>query len=395
METLLIGQGYNLQQNTSVAEELIKQFESRRYTSFTCLVAFASRGGVSALTPYIRKAKNKGMQIKVILGIDQKGTSKEALEEVLLWDVNAKIYHTDSINIFHPKIYLFENEDIFTLIVGSNNLTEMGLVKNIECSLLVKDIKSNPIRNEFYDYWKKILDGTEQALIDVTQENINNLFYDKTIPSDLQRSQRYDDGSDKGGPKKKKRITFVKGTIQKNPKGFLPTRRIKLNKKKIGKKSKKTDFIYQRILDDILIAEIGGGTRWNQVNFPVDIFENFFGAQRGNNSYQIELQNISADGTVREIEKRPAVSVRSRNYRFEIHCRETQGPYPGNDKRPIGIFIKTDEKKFLYKVLLIGNEKYKSIKDFLYRESKNRPRELKRAIVHTEAIRALYPELID
>lgn len=35
------------------------------------------------------------MNIKVILGIDQKGTSKEALEEVLSWGVKSYIYHTE------------------------------------------------------------------------------------------------------------------------------------------------------------------------------------------------------------------------------------------------------------------------------------------------------------
>lgn len=135
MDTIIIGQGYNLNEDTSVGKELIEQFESKRYSSFTCLVAFASYGGISALTPYVLQAKENGVKIKVILGVDQKGTSKEALEEVLAWDVDAKIYHTQSVNIFHPKIYLFENEDIFTLIVGSNNLTEMGLVKmwNAHC----------------------------------------------------------------------------------------------------------------------------------------------------------------------------------------------------------------------------------------------------------------------
>ena len=83
MDTIIIGQGYNIGEDTSVAKELIKQFESKRYDSFTCLVAFASYGGVSALTRYIKEGKEKGMNIKIILGIDQKGTSKEALDEVL------------------------------------------------------------------------------------------------------------------------------------------------------------------------------------------------------------------------------------------------------------------------------------------------------------------------
>ena len=163
METIIIGQGYNLTENTSVAQELINQFESNRYSTFTCLVAFASYGGISALTKYILDAKEKGVIIKVILGVDQQGTSKEALEEVLTWGVDAKIYHTLSAPIFHPKIYLFENEDIFTMIVGSNNLTEMGLVKNVECSLLIKDIRSNPVYGKFHEYWKSILNGSENT----------------------------------------------------------------------------------------------------------------------------------------------------------------------------------------------------------------------------------------
>ena len=398
METLIIGQGYNLKKNTSVAEELIKQFKSKRYTSFTCLVAFASRGGISPLTPYIREAKANGMQIKIILGVDQKGTSKEALEEVLSWDVDAKIYHTDSVNIFHPKIYLFENEDIFTLIVGSNNLTEMGLVNNIECSLLIKDIVSNQVHNDFYVYWKKILDGSEEALIDITQKNIDDLCYDEIVPSDEQRAKKYDDGSDKKLVEKKKRCSFVKGRLQKLPQGFSISRRVKIavnNSAKAAKKISKNKYKYQNILENVLIAEIGGGPRWKQVNFPVDIFEHFFGAHRGDNSYQIELQNVSEGGNSGDVEIRQAVSVKSRNYRFEINCQETQGPYPGVVNRPIGIFIKTDNSKFLYTVLLPEHCNYEKIKEYLYRESKNKDRELKRAIVHTEAMHALYPELID
>lgn len=45
METIIIGQGYNIEENSSVGKELVKQFESGIYDSFTCLVAFASYGG--------------------------------------------------------------------------------------------------------------------------------------------------------------------------------------------------------------------------------------------------------------------------------------------------------------------------------------------------------------
>lgn len=84
----------------------------------------------------------------------------------------------------------------------------------------------------------------------------------------------------------------------------------------------------------------------------------------------------------------------SKNYRFEINCAETNKMYPQNGDRPIGLFIKMASDEFLYQVLLPEYDIYKTIKDYLYRETANNGRELKRAIVHIEAVRALYPELI-
>lgn len=397
METIIIGQGYNLEEDSSIGKELIKQFESKIYDSFTCLVAFASYGGVSALTKYIEESKAKGMKIKVVLGIDQKGTSKEALEEVLAWDVDARIFHTSSKNIFHPKVYLFENRDIFTLIVGSNNLTVPGLVQNVECSLLIKDtIDPSSVHDDFYRYWKGILDGTEAHLYPVTQELIDVLFAKKYILSESERAERYDNGGDGVKTSSGGTSFFKRAAIQSLPTGFRPQRHVKVRRTKEDSTKGKATKAEESLLvgEEVLIAEIGGGPRWKQVNFPVNIFEDFFGAERGNNSYNIKLLNIAKDGSLGEVEVRQAVSVKSRNYRFEIKCVETEGAYPGDAKRPIGLFVKLYNDEFLYQVLKHGDKGYKKIKEYLYQETTNSARELKRAIVHIEAIHALYPELI-
>ena len=89
-----------------------------------------------------------------------------------------------------------------------------------------------------------------------------------------------------------------------------------------------------------------------------------------------------------------SVTVSSNNFRFELNCKETKQAYPSGDDRPIGIFIKLSNTKFIYRVLMPENESYKTIKTYLYKESKSKPREMKRAIVHVEAIHALYPDLI-
>jgi len=394
METIIIGQGYNLSKDSSVGKELIELFDSHRYNSFICLVAFASFAGVSALTSKIFEAKAAGVDVKIILGVDQKGTSKEALEEVLSWGIDAKIYHTSDINIFHPKIYLFENEDIFSLIVGSNNLTVPGLVQNVECSLMIKDIKSNPVLQAFYDYWGGILNGTEINLYPLTQNLIDKLYEDKVITIESERNEKFDNGYDEVTTSNKN-LKFKKAGIQPLPDGFVPKR----NKRKVKtciinrKGNKQKELI--GIDSEILLAEIGAGPRWKQINFPISIFEKFFGARRGDNTYTIDLTNIAKDGTLGEVETRQAVTVKSNNFRFEINCAETAMTYPGKSNRPIGLFIKSRDSKFLYQILMPYYPAYAKIKQYLDIEARpGRNGELKRIIVDSEAIHALYPELI-
>lgn len=399
METVIIGQGYNIEEDSSVGKELVKQFESNVYDSFTCLVAFASYGGVSALTKYIEEGKAKGMKIKVVLGVDQKATSKEALEEVLTWDVDARIYHTSSNNIFHPKVYLFENRDIFTLIVGSNNLTVPGLVQNIECSLLIKDtIDPSSVHDDFYRYWKGILDGTETHLYTLTKKLIDDLYEDKIITSEEQRSKRYDDGTDKKEDTKKEAITFKKATIQKFPDGFRPKRLVKVKQVKTSKKATKEVEKSVKIDSAVLIAEIPkSGNRWKQANFSQNVFEDFFGATKGDNSYKVKLTNIKKDGTLGEVTESQSVTVSSKNYRFELRCDETNLPYPSGNDRPIGLFVKEDAQNYMYQVLMPSDDAYKKIKDYLYLETANqkgRKDLMRRHIADVEAIHALYPELI-
>ena len=263
----------------------------------------------------------------------------------------------------------------------------------MECSLLVKDILSNPVHKDFYHYWKSILTGSDKNLHRITKKLIKELSDGGFLPSESERVKRHDDG---GRDKTCIAVSplFGRAPVQRLPAGFVPQRHVVVKQRamkgKRGRNAQKSLYVE----DEVLIAEIGGGPRWKQVNFPVDIFENFFGARRGDNSYQIELRNIAKDGSLGEEEKRQAVSVKSQNYRFEINCAETEGDYPGNERRPIGLFIKLGGNVFLYRVLLHGDKRYEEIREYLYNESRSRPRELKRAIVHVEAIHVLYPELV-
>ena len=139
----LLGQGYESLSNNAVGNHLIRLLSDKEFNSVTIITAFISEAAVNGLFPYIEEAKTHLNETKIITGIDQHGTSKEALEALIDWNVNAYVFYQPSVTIFHPKIYLFEGSEKTTLIVGSSNLTSQGLFSNIEASLLLNIENSN------------------------------------------------------------------------------------------------------------------------------------------------------------------------------------------------------------------------------------------------------------
>jgi hypothetical protein len=88
MKSKIIGQGYNLDENTSAAKELIELFNSDKYDKFTCLVAFASYGGITALTPHILRAKENDVKI-ILQQMNMNGP--EALMSTIMLDTGLAV----------------------------------------------------------------------------------------------------------------------------------------------------------------------------------------------------------------------------------------------------------------------------------------------------------------
>ena len=88
MQITLLGQGYEATSTNSVGNQLIKFFSQKDFHTFTGISAFASQAGVNGLAKHIAAARKHLKIISIITGVDQKGTSKEALEALL----NLKIY---------------------------------------------------------------------------------------------------------------------------------------------------------------------------------------------------------------------------------------------------------------------------------------------------------------
>lgn len=113
-------------------------------------VAWVRASGMAYLSERLANFLRHGGRLSVIVGIDLHNTTREGLQALLELEQFGRcetyVYHNEAGSVFHPKLYLFRNEEEARLIVGSNNITESGLFVNVEAGLQVDtDIKASLI----------------------------------------------------------------------------------------------------------------------------------------------------------------------------------------------------------------------------------------------------------
>jgi hypothetical protein len=153
--------------------------------SVVIVSAFAERQSLLRLRGLISDLVTSGTRVRIVVGIDMDGTSKEALEEILSWQVDARVVKQGSgKGVFHPKIQLAEWADRAVIAVGSGNLTDGGLYTNIECST-VTEYSFPDDRTEFdasVEKLKALVDPTHAASQPLSHELIDRLVERGDVP---------------------------------------------------------------------------------------------------------------------------------------------------------------------------------------------------------------------
>lgn len=270
MEIQLLGQGYEEKSVNSVGNHLIKLLRDKDFHSFTAISAFISQAGVIGLSSHITPAKNHLKAITIITGVDQKGTSKEALDALIELGVDAYVFYQPSISIFHPKIYLFEGSAKSVLIIGSSNLTAQGLFSNIEASLLLKinNEEDREIITQLKNYYKGLFDLTEPNLKKLDDELINKLVKAKVVPTEEERKS-LQDKSEKSTTEETENLIhsiFPKRAIAKIPPAFRKPRQS--SKKKPATKKKLPVVDSKLSLDLKLMLWESGPLTERDLNIP-------------------------------------------------------------------------------------------------------------------------------
>ena len=101
-------------------------------------------------------ALQAGASIEFLVGLDMHTTEPAALQTLYQHSVdNPKVglYCYASLKagaIYHPKLYLFKRKDEVTAIIGSSNLTEGGLRRNIEVNVLMEANLAEEVISDTY-----------------------------------------------------------------------------------------------------------------------------------------------------------------------------------------------------------------------------------------------------
>ncbi len=195
MKTTFLGQGFEPRSIDAVGHHLIAALNSVDFHSFTGLSAFASEAGIFGLSTHILPAKQNYKTLTLIVGIDQEGTSEEALNEILNLNIDSYIFYQKESPIFHPKIYLFEGDKYVKLIIGSSNLTGRGLFTNVESSLLIEfdndDKDGAALLTELKSYYQSLFDLSDPNLFKISGETITYFVEKGIVPDEAMRRKIY------------------------------------------------------------------------------------------------------------------------------------------------------------------------------------------------------------
>lgn len=349
--------------------------------------AFATSGGASlvfedqVLSNFLINSR-----FTLIVGIDDI-TNTIALNKLIeLRDqyqpnLEVKVFcHNGTGSLFHPKFIWFKIDGEIRLITGSSNLTEKGLRRNREAFTV-----NNLIDSELLDF-----EETWNLWIRENNGNLRDLDDDEVVRKAARNATRF--------VRTHRVETEIEADEEENlsPETAIPPETVDVNSP-IGPDILETEDYEAWTIEDnpeVLVAEIPkSGNRWKQANFKVAVFEGFFGGIAGaHQERRILLRHVGDRGSLEELEVRPTVSVRSKNYRVELDAASGLN-YPEGDDRPIGIFIKVATRSFIYSLVMPGDVNYNEVQTYLNNSQPRVGIQMRQYLTNSEELRVSCPNL--
>lgn len=254
----------------------------------------------------------------------------------------ARAFLSPDSSLFHPKLAWFEHDDHLSVVVGSGNLTMGGLRSNWE-AFVVERLKDQAALAALESI---------QSFITAQAANLAPLTDQRVLERVMKNS---------GNERSLRNVT----------------------------KPSTTSSEIKHSIAEVLVTEMNRTeARLAQANFKLQDYEGFFGALRGTQR-RISLRLIDPSGVVGDIQSRPSVEAKSKNYRFELdglkdaHLR-SQG-------RPIGVFARLSTGEFVYSFVGPGDEGFAQLDAMLGAQAKGSTTQLRRIRIAAGDLATAWP----
>lgn len=123
---------------------------------FIISVAFVTEGGLSLILEQLKELENRNVKGKILTGDYLNFTEPKALKRLLKYkNVELKILSKEK---FHAKGYFFRKGNLWTLIIGSSNLTQTALTVNFEWNLKINSLEDGKITKDILNNFEEIFE---------------------------------------------------------------------------------------------------------------------------------------------------------------------------------------------------------------------------------------------
>ena len=251
-----------------VGDEILASMASATRTMMA--VAFVKFSGVRLIEESLVDLLDRGGKAEIIFGLDFSLTEPRALSRVMEIRTShpaltlfafSDPYLPGREPTFHPKLYLFEQADgNWTAIVGSSNLSQGGLIDNIEISVAIDGPRTDPLIADVLAFYRSVR-GRESLFVPTD----DYLEVYRKVRSRIDRARR------KGIKRRtvKEAVAQLRKLEERLP-GTVPTQKElviqAIKKKGVAEKDIVTDrYVIEPIYDDYNSLTIEGYRIYNMV----------------------------------------------------------------------------------------------------------------------------------
>lgn len=159
--------------------------------SFYFSVAFINYSGLQLLLDTLKEVEEKNVKGKIITTTYLNFTEPKALERMQEFEnIDMKIFIADNKVGFHTKVYIFENENDYKIIIGSSNLTQSALKSNVEWNVKVLSKEGAPFIEHVLKEYNNLWDMSSELNDEVLQRYM--LFLNEIKRTEVRRQMVFE-----------------------------------------------------------------------------------------------------------------------------------------------------------------------------------------------------------